>query len=105
RLTFAPAPSAFAALLVATLSEVALQAATTQNDLVAASLVAAAAYFLIGSTSAEIALAGLAVGLALGTKLTVVLVAPALVLVAFAARSTRAALAWIGCSAAAFALF
>ena len=47
---------------------------TTQNDLVVGALVAAAAFFVLGSSRIDIVLAGLAVGLALGTKLTTLLV-------------------------------
>jgi hypothetical protein len=77
RLGFARPASLFAALLTATLTELALQSITTQNDLLAASFVVAAAYLTLGAGRAELALAGLAVGLALGTKLTT---APALAL-------------------------
>jgi 4-amino-4-deoxy-L-arabinose transferase-like glycosyltransferase len=72
----------YAGLLTACLTEVALQSVTTKNDLVAASFVAAAAYFLGGRTTAELALAGLAVGLAVGTKLTAFLALPTLALLA-----------------------
>ncbi|MGH3131054.1 MAG: glycosyltransferase 87 family protein, partial [Gaiellaceae bacterium] len=78
RLGFARSASAFAALLFATLSEVALQATTTQNDLVVAAAVVAAAYFILGRSRVDLALAGLAVGLALGTKLTAVFALPVL---------------------------
>ena len=44
--------SAVAALLTATLSQVALQSVTTQNDLVVASFVAAALYFVLGRVPA-----------------------------------------------------
>src|SRR5262249_13449970 len=69
---FRRAPSAFAALMTATLTEIALQSVTTQNDLTAASFVAAAAALIVGRSRPEVALAALAVGLALGTKLTAV---------------------------------
>jgi Dolichyl-phosphate-mannose-protein mannosyltransferase len=92
RLGFRDAAAFFAALLTATLTQIALQSMTTQNDLVAASFVAAAAYFALGSTTADLALMGLAVGLALGTKATTALALPVLVLVRFAAAGrTRAA--------------
>ena len=84
----APA-AAFAALLTATLTEVALQSVTTQNDLVVAALAAASAYFILGRTRVDVAMAGLALGLALGTKLTVVLALPALALLALAAGGAR----------------
>ncbi len=70
RLGYSRPASLFPALVAATLSDVALQATTTQNDLVVAALVAAAAYFLRRDALVELALAGIAVGLALGTKFT-----------------------------------
>lgn len=80
------APAAlFAALLTATLTEFALESVTTQNDLVVASLAAAGAYFALGGRRADWALAGLALGAALGTKLTVSLALPPLALVLLAA--------------------
>jgi hypothetical protein len=80
RLAFRPAPAALAALLTATLTEVALESVTTQNDLVAASFVAACAYFLLGDGLVDDGLAGLAFAIAVGTKLTAVFALPALVL-------------------------
>lgn len=77
--------AAFAGLLTLTLTEFALESVTTQNDLVAAALTAACAYFALGGRRADAALAGIALGAALGTKLTVALALPALVLLAFAA--------------------
>jgi 4-amino-4-deoxy-L-arabinose transferase-like glycosyltransferase len=82
RLGFARPAALFAALLTATLSQVALQSVTTQNDLVAASLVAAALYFVLGRARHELPLAGLAAALAVGTKLTGLLALPILVLAA-----------------------
>ena len=108
RVGFARAPSAFAALLTGTLSEIALQSVTTQNDLVVGALVAAAAFFVLGSSRIDIVLAGLAVGLALGTKLTTLLVLPALALLAFAAggvRHTVKLAAWSALALAAFGGF
>ena len=108
RVGFARAPSAFAALLTGTLSEIALQSVTTQNDLVVGALVAAAAFFVLGSSRIDIVLAGLAVGLALGTKLTTLLVLPALALLAFAAggvRHTVKVAAWSALALAAFGGF
>ena len=58
---------------------------TTQNDLVVAALAAAAAFFVLGPTRSDVALAGLALGLALGTKPTAALALPALALLALAA--------------------
>ena len=82
RLAFGRPAALFAALLTATLSQVALQSVTTQNDLVAASLVAAALYFVLGRVRHELPLAGLAAALAVGTKLTGLLALPILVLAA-----------------------
>ena len=77
---------------------------TTQNDLIVAALAAAAAFFVLGRTRIDVALAGLALGLALGTKLTVVLALPALALLALAAGGARR-LAWAsGATAAALLL-
>ena len=86
RLGHARPASLLAALLTATLTEVALQSVTTQNDLLAASFMVAAAYFTLGSRRVDLALAGLSVGLALGTKLTT---APALALIALLALTAR----------------
>jgi 4-amino-4-deoxy-L-arabinose transferase-like glycosyltransferase len=85
RLGSARPAAAFAALLTATLSIVALESVTTQNDLVVAALAATSAFFVLGRTRADVALAGLALGLALGTKLTVALALPTLALLALAA--------------------
>ena len=93
RLGWTRPAAAFASLLTATLSIVALESVTTQNDLVVAALAAAAAFFVLGPTRADVALAGLALGLALGTKLTVALALPALALLALAAGGARR-LAW-----------
>jgi hypothetical protein len=71
-----------ASLLFSTLTIVALEATTAQNDLVAASLPAAAAALLLCTRRSETALAGLATGLMLGVKLTTVFVLPVLVLLA-----------------------
>ncbi len=105
RLGFARDASAFAALMTATLSEVALQSVTTQNDLAVAALVAAGAYFLLGRSRIELTLAGLAIGLAVGTKLTALLALPALALIALAAGGIRRAAAVAACAAAGFAAF
>jgi Dolichyl-phosphate-mannose-protein mannosyltransferase len=82
RLGFGRPASMFAALLTPTLSLVALESMTTQNDLVVASYVVAGAYFVRSNRSDEIVLFGLALGLALGTKVTAVIAIPALGLIA-----------------------
>jgi hypothetical protein len=105
RLGYGRAPSTFAALLTATLSEVALQSVTTQNDLVAASFVASAACLVLGADRRELPLAGLAVGLALGTKLTAGAALPLIALLAISRvpRARRLAAVTVA-SAAAFVL-
>ena len=79
RLGFGRPAAVFAAFLTATLSQFALQAVTTQNDLVVASFIAAAIYFVVGSDRRELPLAALAMGLAVGTKLTGVLALPLII--------------------------
>ena len=74
-------PAAFSALLLPTLTIVALESVTTQNDLVEASFVAAAVALALGRSRAETALAGLALGLAAGTKLTFLYAIPPLVVI------------------------
>lgn len=85
------AQAAFGALLTGTLPQVALQSTTAQNDLVVASLVAATAALLLGRQRRDHALAGVAFGLALGTKLTAVFAAPALVVLGAVALRRRVA--------------
>ncbi|MHB8642620.1 MAG: glycosyltransferase 87 family protein [Gaiellaceae bacterium] len=82
RLGFARSNAAFAALLFATLSEVALQSTTPQNDLVVGAYLLAAVYFVLGRTRSEVALASLALGLAIGTKLTAFYALPIVALLA-----------------------
>lgn len=84
RLGFELRQALCAALFFASLPLVALEATTAQNDLVAASLAAAAAAFLLGRCKAEFMLAGVAVALGLGVKLTTALVLPVLLLLALA---------------------
>jgi len=67
----------FSALIFATLPIVVVQSSTTQNDLVLSFFVITAFYFLI---SGNLAFSALALGLALGTKLTAVFVLPGLVI-------------------------
>jgi hypothetical protein len=80
----------FASFVFATLSEVVLQATSAQNDLVVTAYVVAAAYFLLGRTRVDVVFAGLALGLALGTKFTAVYALPVLALIAlFSLRPRR----------------
>jgi hypothetical protein len=104
RLRFAPPAALFAALLTATLSEVALEATTAQNDLVVASFVAVSAYFVFGGGHTDLALAGAAAGLAVGTKLTGLLALPALLVLAVAVLPRRRLASLAAWSAAGFAV-
>jgi Glycosyltransferase family 87 len=70
RLRHGARSAALSALLFPTLTIVALESVTTQNDLVEASFVVAAVAFALGQGRATAVLAGLALGLAAGTKLT-----------------------------------
>ena len=71
----------FSGLLFPTLTIVALESMTTQNDVVEASFVAGAVAFALGRTRAEVALAGIALGLAAGTKLDILYALPALAVI------------------------
>jgi Glycosyltransferase family 87 len=93
RLGWSRPASAFASLVFPTLALVALESTTTQNDLLATSLVVASLYFLLGR-GAEAPLSGPALALAVGVKLTAALAAPGFVLLAVVQRaSPRRALA------------
>jgi hypothetical protein len=83
RLGFGVRGSVGSACLLATFTLVTLEATTAQNDLVAASLVAVAACLMLGTTRRESVLAGAALGLGLGAKLTTFLVWPVLALLAW----------------------
>ncbi len=78
RLGFDQRASACGAALLATFSAVALQATTAQNDLVAASFPVVAACLLLGGGEVEAVLAGIALGMGLGAKLTTALTWPVL---------------------------
>ncbi len=78
RLGFDERAAACSAALLATFSLVALQATTAQNDLVAASFPVVAACLLLGGGGVGAVLAGVAVGLGLGVKLTTGLAIPVL---------------------------
>jgi hypothetical protein len=71
----------FGALVFATLPVVVLQSATGLNDLVFGAFLACCAYFLFSWTRVSLALAALALGLAIGTKITALLALPVLALV------------------------
>ena len=89
RIGFDRADSLFAALLSATLTQVALQSVTTQNDLFSASFIVAAAALIIHGSRAEVLLAGLGIALALGTKLTTAYAIPVLLGLAVATLPRR----------------
>ena len=88
RLGFSRSASLYAALIAATLPQVVLQSVTTQNDLLTASFLASALYFTLGLRM-ELPLAGLALGLALGTKATAGFAIPLLLLAAFMTHGRR----------------
>ena len=96
--------SSCAAVLFGTFAVVALEATTAQNDLVATSLPAVAAAFLLGRRESEVALAAAAVALAVGVKLTTALVVPVLLLLA-ALRGRRALALFAVAGVLAFAVF
>ena len=72
----------FAALLLATLPVVILQSATALNDLVYASFLTCSAYFLFDRRPVSLSLCALALGLAIGAKITALLGLPVLALLA-----------------------
>jgi Glycosyltransferase family 87 len=100
RVGFTRSSSLFAALLLGSLSQVVLQATTTQNDLLVASFVAAAAVFVLEGSRRGLALAGLAVGLAVGTKTTALFALPLLALLALGTLRRRRAAELVAFSAA-----
>jgi hypothetical protein len=104
RIGFGRPDAAFASLLAATLTQVALQSVTSQNDLVAASFVVAAAALILGRSGSDVALAGLALALALGTKLTSAYALPVLVALALVTLSRRRLAECAAAAATAFLL-
>ena len=82
RVGFERRAAVFAALLTLTLTEFALQATTAQNDLVVTALVVSAVALLLGRTRHELTVAAMAVGLAIGTKLTALFILPVVGLLA-----------------------
>jgi Dolichyl-phosphate-mannose-protein mannosyltransferase len=89
RLGFGRSAAAFGALAFATFTVVVLQSPTALNDLVVASFLVVCAYFAMGSSRTELALAALALALAVGTKGTAAFAIPALALFAFASQPRR----------------
>jgi len=104
RLGYDRARSAFSALLFPTLTIVALESVTTQNDLVEASFVAAAVALALGRTRVETVLAGLALGLAAGTKLTFLYAIPPLLAIGLVALPRRRLAELCAAAVAGFAL-
>ena len=103
RLGFAYRTAAFAALLFGTFPLVALESSTSQNDLVAAALPIAAAALVLGGSRAELSLAGVALGLALGVKLTTAYAVPIPIALALL-RSRRDGVRVASAAAASFVL-
>ena len=95
RLGFEPRAAVCSTFLLATFALVALESSTAQNDLVAASFPITAACLLLGNGRFEPVLAGVAVGLGIGAKLTTALVLPVLLGLALL-RGRRATLEGIG---------
>ena len=83
RLGFGVRACACAAAFAATLDLFALEATTAQNDLVSAAPPLIAVYFLLGGTSVEAVLAGMAAAIGLGVKLTTALVLPVVLWIAW----------------------
>ena len=107
RLGFGTQAAVFGAAVFAGLPVVVTQAWTAQNDLVVASFLAAAAYFVLGDDRPDAVLGGLAIGLAVGTKFTAIFLLPLLVLLIWLGRRGRprarvAALAALGASLGGF---
>jgi hypothetical protein len=90
------APAVFGGLVLLTLPVVTTQTWTALNDLVVASFLVAAVYFLLGPGRLEPALGGLATALAVGTKFTALIALPVVAGAVLAARGTKglARLAW-----------
>jgi hypothetical protein len=88
-LHFGPAPSAFAGALFVVLPMPILQSTTTQNDLVVSFFIAAAALFTARGIRdrhiGDLAVAGAATGLAIGTKGTALIAGPSLLVIALVA--------------------
>ncbi len=104
RLRFSGPAALFAALLTATLSEIALESTTAQNDLVVASFVAIAVFFILSGERRDLFVAACAVALGVGAKLTALFALPILAVLALAIlprHRLRELAAW---SLAAFAL-
>ncbi len=104
RLGYDRSRAAFSALLFPTLTIVALESVTPQNDLIEASFVAGAVALALGRTRVETVLAGLALGLAAGTKLTFLYALPPLVVIALLTLPRRRLAELCAAAVAGFAL-
>jgi Dolichyl-phosphate-mannose-protein mannosyltransferase len=102
RVGFRRSEAAFASLIFATMSEIVLEATSTQNDLVVTACVVIAAYFVLGRTLRECSLAGLALGLALGTKFSGIWAFPVVALIALGALPRRQVVRFAAATALAF---
>jgi hypothetical protein len=89
RIGYSRPAALFAGLVTGSLTLIALQAVTPKNDLMVAALVVTSAAFLCSQGPQYLALAGLAAGLAAGTKLTALLALPILLLLAILHQSRR----------------
>ena len=89
RLGFDGRAALFGALLLLTTPVVILQASTALNDIVVASFLVAATYFLMGQTRRQFTLGGLALALAIGTKFTSLIALPLVALVVLAGQPRR----------------
>ena len=86
RLGLGERAAAFGALAFPTFTVVALQAPTALNDIVVAALLIICAYFAMGASRVELALAAVSLALAVGTKGTVIFALPVLALFALASQ-------------------
>jgi Dolichyl-phosphate-mannose-protein mannosyltransferase len=89
RVGFGRPPALFGALILLTTPVFVLQGSTALNDLVVASFLIAATYFFLGETRQDLALGGLALALAVGTKFTAVIALPLLAVVVLAGQPRR----------------
>jgi hypothetical protein len=89
RVGFGRRAALFGALVLLTTPVIVLHGSNALNDLVVASFLAVATYFLLGETRRECALGGLAVALAVGTKFTALIALPLVALVVLAGQPRR----------------
>jgi hypothetical protein len=104
RLGLSRSAAAFGALSFATFTVVALQTPTALNDLVVAALLMVCAYFAMGASRTELALAAVALGLAVGTKGTVAFALPVLALFALVSQPSSRRPSLVAFGAAGLAL-